>query len=155
MSDEAREELRVAFTEMLGAERRLRGREGQRPDELSLSHYRMLSCLLDAGRLPAGRLATAAGLSPATMSQMLDLLEGRDFIRRERDPADRRVVVAAITPEGRRLTEERRTKFRALWDEQFADLGAEQIAAGVTVLEHITRLLETIAERKAPAPAKT
>ena len=149
MSDEALDALRVAFVELLGAERRLRGREGQRPGELSLSHYRMLTFLLDSPRLPAGRLAAAAGLAPASATQMLDLLEKRGMVARERDPRDRRVVVVTLTPEGRRLTQDRRAEFRALWAEVMHDLDEEQLALGVDVLERVSRLLELLAARQA------
>ena len=149
MSDEALDALRVAFVELLGAERRLRGREGQRPGELSLSHYRMLTFLLDSPRLPAGRLAAAADLAPASATQMLDLLEKRGMVTRERDSQDRRVVVVTLTPEGRRLTQDRRAEFRALWAEVMHDLDEEQLAVGVDVLERVSRLLELLAERQA------
>ena len=149
MSDEALDALRVAFVELLGAERRLRGREGQRPGELSLSHYRMLTFLLDSPRLPAGRLAAAADLAPASATQMLDLLEKRGMVARERDSQDRRVVVVTLTPEGRRLTQDRRAEFRALWAEVMHGLDEEQLAVGVDVLERVSLLLELLAERQA------
>ena len=149
MSDEALDALRVAFVGLLGAERRLRGREGQQAEQLSLAHYRMLTCLLDHDRLASGRLAAAADLTPASATQMLDLLERRGMVVRERDPIDRRVVVAALTPEGRRLTTKRRAEFRALWDETLGDLDEAELAAGVAVLGRMTRVLEVLAERKA------
>ncbi len=152
-SDEALDALRVAFFGLLGAERRLRGREGQQAEQLSLAHYRMLSCLLDHDRLASGRLAAAADLSPASATQMLDLLEKRDMVVRERDPLDRRVVVAALTAEGRRLTAERRAEFRALWEEVLGDLSEDDLAVGVDVLERMAHVLEVLAERKAAAPA--
>ena len=153
MTEEALDALRVAFVGLLGAERKLRGREGQRSAELSLSHYRMLSCLLDHDRLAAGRLAAAADLTPASTTQMLDLLEKRGMVVRERDPVDRRVVVAALTPEGRRLTAERRVQFRGLWEEVLGDLGEAELATGVEVLERVARVLDTLAERKDAEPA--
>ncbi len=152
MSTEALDALRVAFVRLLGTERRLRGREGQRADELSLAHYRLLTCLLDAVRLPAGRLAGAADLSPAATTQMLDLLERRGMVSRERDPQDRRIVVVALTPEGRRLTSARRAEFRAVWAEVLGELTEAEQAAGVRVLERMAAALETLAERKAAAP---
>lgn len=156
MSDEALDALRVAFVGLHGAERRLRGREGQQPEQLSLAHYRMLTCLLDHDRLASGRLAAAADLTPASATQMLDLLEKRGMVVRERDLIDRRVVVAALTPEGRRLTAERRAEFRALWEEVLGDLDEAELAVGVEVLERIARVLELLAERKAAeASART
>lgn len=153
MSDASLDALRVAFGGLLGAERRLRGREGQCAEELSLAHYRLLICLLDADGLPAGRLAAAADLTPATTTQMLDLLEKRGFVHRERHATDRRIVVAGLTPEGRRLTEERRAGFRVLWEETLGDLSEEELASGVVVLERMARVLEVLAERRTAADA--
>ncbi len=153
MSDEALDALRAAFVGLLGAERRLRGREGQQAEQLSLAHYRMLTCLLDHDRLPSGRLAAAADLTPASATQMLDLLEKRGMVVRERDPLDRRVVVAALTAEGRRLTAQRRAEFRALWEEMLGDLDEAELAAGIAVLGRAAQVLEVLAERKAAAPA--
>ncbi len=149
MSEESLDALRLAFVGLLGAERRLRGREGQCAEELSLVHYRMLTCLLDHDRLPAGRLAAAADLTPASTTQMLDLLEKRGFVDRERHPTDRRVVVTALTDEGRRLTTERRAQFRALWDEALGELEEAELIAGVRVLERMAHVLEVLAERRA------
>ncbi len=150
MSEEGLDALRVAFVGLLGAERKLRGRDGQRAAELSLSHLRMLSCLLDHDRLAAGRLAAAADLTPASTTQLLDLLEKRGMVVRERDPADR-VVVVVFTPEGRRLTAERRVQFRGLWEKVLGDLGEAELATGVEVLERVARVLETLAERREAA----
>ena len=48
---------------------------------------------------------------------------------------DRRVVVVAPTPEGRRLTAERRVQFRGLWEEVLGDRSEAELATGVEVLE--------------------
>lgn len=149
MSDEALDALRTAFVELLITDRRVRGREGHQADGLSMAHYRMMSCLLDEERLPAGRLAAAAELSPASTTQMLDLLERRGMIERERDPADRRVVVASLTDEGRRQTTERRAAFRQLWEETLGDLSDAEMAAGTTVLRRIAEFMEALTARKA------
>ncbi len=150
--DAALDRLRVAFGGMLGAERRLRGREGHSADALSLAHYRLLICLLDAdGGLPAGRLAAAADLTPATTTQMLDVLERRGLVQRSRHATDRRSVLACLTGEGRRLTLERRASFRALWEEVLGDLDEGQLETGIVVLGRVAEVLETLAERKAAA----
>ena len=155
MSEPELEELREAFIRLLGAERRLRGREGQSADELSLSHYRLLTRLLDHPELPAGRLALAADLSPGSTTQMLDVLEKRGFVVRTRDTTDRRIVLASLTAKGRRLTEGRRAQFRAVWTEELGELDPEELAAGAAVLDRVTRVLEQLAERgvEAGAPA--
>jgi DNA-binding MarR family transcriptional regulator len=48
------------------------------------------------GPLSPSALARRAGLHPATMTGILDRLEGGGWIARERDPADRRAVVLRV-----------------------------------------------------------
>jgi DNA-binding MarR family transcriptional regulator len=153
MSEEALDGLRKAFVDLLVADRRLRGREGQRPGGMSLAHMRLLSCLLDAEgeRLSAGRLAAAAELTPASATQMLDGLERRGVVVRERDAGDRRVVVIALTEEGRRLVLDKRAEFRGLWAERMGDLGEDELRAGLEVLGRLHHFLEEVAERKRAA----
>jgi len=56
-----------------------------------------------------GRADTVAGLArviqmgDASMSRMLDRLEEKDLVRRERSDSDRRVVHLHLTPKGRRV----------------------------------------------------
>jgi DNA-binding MarR family transcriptional regulator len=53
--------------------------------------------------ITAGELAVAAGLSPGAVTTVLDRLEARGFVKRERDPDDRRRVTLKLTPEANRL----------------------------------------------------
>ncbi len=46
-------------------------------------------------------LAAHLGLTPATLTPVVDTLEAAGELTRERDPADRRVVRLSITPRGR------------------------------------------------------
>jgi DNA-binding MarR family transcriptional regulator len=80
--------------------------------QLSLLNYRVgsqlelkdvdLDCfdIIDAyGPLSPTALARRAGLHPATMTGILDRLEGGGWIARERDPSDRRAVVVRAVRE--------------------------------------------------------
>jgi DNA-binding MarR family transcriptional regulator len=61
-----------------------------------------LDCLdiLDtSGPLSPSALARRAGLHPATMTGILDRLEGGGWIVRERDASDRRAVVVRVLPD--------------------------------------------------------
>jgi DNA-binding MarR family transcriptional regulator len=64
-----------------------------------------LRCLdwLSEGAMSAGELADATGLSSAATTTLLDRLERKGFVQRERDPADRRKVMVAMTAAGREL----------------------------------------------------
>jgi DNA-binding MarR family transcriptional regulator len=53
-----------------------------------------------------GRLSAAPGLSSASTTELVDRLERRGFVRRERDPRDRRQVLLVLEPAARRIAEE-------------------------------------------------
>ena len=48
--------------------------------------------------LTAGELARQTGLTPASITGVLDRLEDGGFVRRERDPKDRRRVIVNLNP---------------------------------------------------------
>lgn len=63
-----------------------------------------LECLgvIDAaGRISAGDIARATGLTSGAITGILDQLERAGFARRERDPTDRRKTWAVMEPAGR------------------------------------------------------
>ena len=75
------------------------------PLGLELFEYDVLSALRRQGKpyaLPATRLAGATGLSSGAMTNRVDRLEERGFVRRRRDRKDRRGVVVLLTASGRR-----------------------------------------------------
>jgi DNA-binding MarR family transcriptional regulator len=51
------------------------------------------------GPLSPTALARSAGLHPATVTGILDRLERRGWVVRERDPADRRAVLVRVLPD--------------------------------------------------------
>jgi len=65
-----------------------------------------LVCLLtvaEGGDTTASRLSARMHVSPSTVVGILDRLEARGLVARERDLTDRRVVQVSITSKGRRL----------------------------------------------------
>src|SRR5215212_932520 len=48
-------------------------------------------------------LARVSNMGVASMTRMLDRLEGKDLLRRERSELDRRVVNLRLTPKGRKV----------------------------------------------------
>jgi DNA-binding MarR family transcriptional regulator len=127
--------LRESFYSLLAAQRRLRGRDAVQKGELSFAQYRLLRRLAEAPEgLPAGRLAVLAEVSSATITQMLDGLEKAGIAQRTRDGDDRRVVVVALTPEGRRLQARKEDELRRRWEAAFADAGEDELRVGRDVL---------------------
>lgn len=64
---------------------------------LSTSDLKALDLLQRRGPLTAGDLATHTGLATGSVTSLIDRLEQRRFVRRARDPADRRRVVVMLT----------------------------------------------------------
>ncbi len=73
--------------------------------DLELFEYDVLSALRRQGdpfALPATMLARETDLSSGAMTNRVDRLEARGFVRRSRDKDDRRGVVVSLTSRGRR-----------------------------------------------------
>ena len=142
--DVAIEDLRKALGEMLGAERRLRGRDRHGPSGLKSSEVRALIAL---GREPdatatAGALAKAADLNPASVTALLDSLEERGIATRRRSEHDRRCVVVSLTEEGRQVLAEATARWQARLDAALADLPASDVATAADVLRRLARLFD-------------
>jgi DNA-binding transcriptional ArsR family regulator len=58
-----------------------------------------LNILSFSGQMTAGELATATGLTTASITGVADRLEEAGYVRRERDPRDRRRVVIRLVLE--------------------------------------------------------
>jgi DNA-binding MarR family transcriptional regulator len=68
---------------------------------LSAAKYSVLALLADAGEpLALSDLAARTSCVRSNMTQLVDRLEADGLVRRVDDPADRRVVRAALTPLG-------------------------------------------------------
>jgi DNA-binding MarR family transcriptional regulator len=88
---------------------------------LSLVHLNVMTVLDADGPLAMGHLADALDVSQASATGIVDRMEQRGLITRQRDPDDRRVTRVALTDEGRGvisgLATERRDKLGKLLDE--------------------------------------
>jgi DNA-binding MarR family transcriptional regulator len=70
---------------------------------LSLAKHGVLTLLVEAGEpLALSDLAARQCCVRSNMTQLVDRLEAEGLVRRVNDPADRRVIRAALTPEGAR-----------------------------------------------------
>ncbi len=147
--EERMAELGVAFRRVFRTFNRLRGRDTHLGGaELSHAQFQLLIELEERGGLPAGELATAALLTPATVTQMLDHLAECGHVERVRSETDRRVVVSRLTPQGRRKIQAKRTAWKGRWDEALRDVSASDLRAATTVLERLAAMLE----QEPPAP---
>lgn len=130
--------LGIAFRDADRSLRRLRGRDTHlAAGEVGHSRIELLGLLLDRGPLPAGELAAAAGVSPATVSQLLDRLEGDGYVARARSDADRRVVVVELTRRGEEKLAAKRALWRRRWHDALAEVETADLEVAARVLERI------------------
>jgi DNA-binding MarR family transcriptional regulator len=79
-----------------------------KPYGLTFAAYEALRLLAftRSGALPMGKIGVRLMVHPAAVTNAVSKLEQRGLVRRQMSPEDRRVVLAAITDEGRALAEE-------------------------------------------------
>jgi DNA-binding MarR family transcriptional regulator len=63
---------------------------------INVTDLNCLNILALGGRMTAGDLARSTGLTTASITGVLDRLEEAGFVRRERDPDDRRRVIVRL-----------------------------------------------------------
>jgi DNA-binding MarR family transcriptional regulator len=87
-----------------------------------LYDYGILALLAEGVRQTQSAIAAAVDLDPSRMVALLDSLEQRGLVERQRDPLDRRRHVVTITPAGKRELTQIRNVVRKLEDEFLAPL---------------------------------
>ncbi|MEH3046352.1 MarR family winged helix-turn-helix transcriptional regulator [Sphingomonas adhaesiva] len=95
-----------------------------------------------------GRAPTCAALArdmahdKGAMTRMIDVLEARGLVRRDRDDSDRRVINLSLTEEGEAVAMRCRLKVIDCWNGWFADWPHEEIATFITQLQRLRTTLE-------------
>jgi DNA-binding MarR family transcriptional regulator len=131
-------ELGLAFRAVSRTLNRLRGRDTHLAGtQLSHAQFQLLIELEERGALAAGELATAAQLTPGTVTQMLDSLAESGHVERLRSATDRRVVSSRLTPLGRRQIEAKKALWQERWEEALEGIGERDLKAATTVLERL------------------
>ena len=63
----------------------------------------VLKTVLEDENLSVGKLSEKMYLHPSTISGVIDRLERKGYVSRDRDREDRRIVMVQLTPRGKRL----------------------------------------------------
>ena len=145
---DAADQVARSFKRAMAAVRRLRGRETNRPGELTDAQYSLLFCLRDQIQMSVRDLAEAADLSPASVTEMLEGLAGAGLVERRRSERDRRVVLTSLTESGRRLVENRRARFEPRLRAALEPFSEDELVVAAVVLERLRDLFEQIADER-------
>lgn len=99
-----------------------------------------------------GRVATAAGLArdlghdKGAMTRLVDAIEERGWVRRERAPDDRRCIRLALTEEGVAVAMRSKARVIACWNEWLADWPEEDARMLIALLAKLRATLSAEAD---------
>ena len=121
---------------------------------LSLVHLHVLMILDADGPLPMRGLAESLDVSQASATGIVDRMEQRGLVERQRDPDDRRVIRVVLDPAGRQLIEgmaEERRGHLARILEELTDDELEGFLRGTRALRAARERLHTTLQWEATA----
>jgi len=104
------EEVRAlnAYIKLMRASESVMNRTQQRLKEynLTVSQFGTMECIYHLGSMCQRDVGAKILKSGGNITMVVDNLEKRDLVTRERDPDDRRFITVDLTPAGRALIEE-------------------------------------------------
>ena len=110
-----------------------------RASNLSQSQYNVLRILRGAGEdgLPCGEISERMVRRDPDLTRLLDRLEARGLVARVRGAADRRVVMASITPEGLSLLASLDEPVQSSVQKSLSHVSKEKLRTLVAILDEI------------------
>lgn len=115
--------------------------ETLRPFELRMITYSLLAVIVDNPGVRQSQLAQVLAIERPNLVVLLDQIERRELITREREPADRRAYALTCTLAGRQLYERARLAVLAHEKQYLTQLDAGQTADIIASLRQIERNL--------------
>lgn len=115
-----------------------------------------LLVLRDVARLtgrPVSTVARTVNLSQPTVSGILDRLERRGLVRRDRGEADRRTVIVTITAEGGRILRDAPSLLQDHFWRQLAELEGWEQTQILAILQRLASMMDAEAIDAAPVLA--
>jgi DNA-binding MarR family transcriptional regulator len=125
---------------VMGLVHRVTAGNSERPTlELTVRQRLVIQCLGLEDVRPIAAIGQDLGLTPSTMTGLVDRLEEQGFLRRERHPSDRRATVLCLTRKGETAFRREVAFYRALLDETLSVLGDDAKRPVLDALAHLGR----------------
>lgn len=93
--------------------------------ELNVRQRLLIQSLGISGSRPIAAIGQQLGLTPSTMTGIVDRLEEQGYLRREAHPSDRRATVLRLTRKGETAFQREVDFYRALVDQTLSALGED------------------------------
>ncbi len=102
----------------------------------------ILQTIHDKGEQTIGSLANDVSLSQATVTSILDRLESKGLVLRERSKEDKRKVYARLTPDAYRVLENAPLPLQEQFAQQFEELQAWEQTMIISALQRIAQMMD-------------
>lgn len=99
--------------------------------------------IAEQGSLTTGALAKSVAVSPATLTGILDRLEIRGLISRERRPEDKRRVLVSLTAMGREMAHELPSPLQARFAARLESLSGDERGAIRRALQSLVQMMDS------------
>jgi DNA-binding MarR family transcriptional regulator len=111
--------------------------------DLSMAQYIHLRSLGEEGSLNQSELSALLGIEKASSTRVLDELEQRNLIRRERSREDRRVVIVSLSKHGRHTINQAMELARTVADRASKGLEEEELFQLFKAMDKLIKNLST------------
>ena len=102
----------------------------------------LLQTIRNKGRTTIGELANHMNLSQATVTTIIDRLEKREFVYRERSTSDKRKVHALLSDQGLEVLKDSPTPLQDSFARQFVDLQDWEQTMIIASLQRIAQMMD-------------
>lgn len=111
-------------------------------EDISFSQWRVLICLRDGLANTCADISRELSHDKGSVTRLIDQLEERGLLVRERDDNDRRVVFLVMTPGGHDALERLMPKVIAYFNDLFATFSEEEAAQLIMLLTKLAGVLK-------------
>jgi DNA-binding MarR family transcriptional regulator len=102
----------------------------------------LLQAIRNLGAVAISRLAMEVSLSQATVTTIIDRLEDRGLVTRQRSDCDKRVVHALLTDAGRELLKSAPTPIQEAFSTRFAQLPDWEQSQILAALQRVASMMD-------------
>ena len=117
--------------------------------DINYSQYAALMTIFMHGTITEGELAKNLFINPSTVSRMVYALEGRGWLRSERDTEDRRKVLIRLSPAGKRRMKSMARKQAEVVAREVEGLDKEKQEYVIKVAEFVNQALRYLVGKDA------
>ena len=117
-----------------------------KPFSLTVEQMILLKNIAENDGLSQNQLCVIVEKSAANVTRILDRLEKKAFLRRERNPADRRSILLFLTDQGKKLVKEVAVLFESFSEQLVIDISSQEQVLFSQLLHKIQNNLTTLTD---------